>query len=607
MTKTLQKVGGFAIALLMATTVLVPVSNTSAQTTTNMCAGLVRDLTLGSTGSDVAVLQTFLEQKGYLTIPFGVSKGYFGTLTRAAVSRYQVANGIYPTYGYFGPLTRGRLVAACATTVPTPTPGDDDDNDDDLSGGDGDFRDFDILSNPSDESVEEGEDKAVLGFEFEADDSDLRVDRIDVEVSADGNERPWRFLETLTLYNGDDEVASIDASDEDVWDEIGSTDEYEATFSDVDAIIDEGDMAEMYIHVETRSSIDDSDLPVTWTISIPQDGVRAVNAEGRDVFEGNIEETFELEVADSSDLDTTLKASENEDQSIEVDDSTDVTEEVLLYTFTVEAQDGDINIDEVNVTLATTTGTVASLGDIVKTLYLFIDGDEVGSESGDTAVSFEDIDFDLSEDDEVTVEVFADVEGTDDGDQFVSGDGIKVTGLTIDYVDSQDDDQTQSDLETTDGGDIVFYTTGITADFVNSSAVATYGSFAGDNDRAVFTITFEVTAFGTDDIYIGGANDTDSTNNGINYTISNPGAAVITKAELTSNAEEGDNDTYVVSAGDTETFTFEVEVSDASTVDPDVAQRLTITGIKWDVDDDATPDNTYDDNLDDFETASKTI
>lgn len=56
-----------------------------------------RTLNIGTRGEDVAELQTFLEQKGFLTIPAGAVKGFFGTLTSAAVSDYQTSVGLSPT------------------------------------------------------------------------------------------------------------------------------------------------------------------------------------------------------------------------------------------------------------------------------------------------------------------------------------------------------------------------------------------------------------------------------------------------------------------------------------------------------------------------------
>lgn len=67
-----------------------------------------RTLRGGSTGDDVVSLQTFLESKGFLKIPAGVTKGYFGSLTEQSVKKYQESVGI-ETVGIVGPKTRARL------------------------------------------------------------------------------------------------------------------------------------------------------------------------------------------------------------------------------------------------------------------------------------------------------------------------------------------------------------------------------------------------------------------------------------------------------------------------------------------------------------------
>lgn len=68
-----------------------------------------KDLTMGSTGPDVVALQKYLVANGFMVMPEGVSYGYFGSITKAAVARYQTKYGIEPTAGYFGPITRGHL------------------------------------------------------------------------------------------------------------------------------------------------------------------------------------------------------------------------------------------------------------------------------------------------------------------------------------------------------------------------------------------------------------------------------------------------------------------------------------------------------------------
>lgn len=69
----------------------------------------IRNLALGSRGPDVANLQTFLEEKGYLyywEFWYDATKGFFGERTQAALSAFQHAHGISPASGYFGPITR---------------------------------------------------------------------------------------------------------------------------------------------------------------------------------------------------------------------------------------------------------------------------------------------------------------------------------------------------------------------------------------------------------------------------------------------------------------------------------------------------------------------
>ena len=64
---------------------------------------LTRQLEMGNTGSDVSLLQTFLA-KDTTIYPQGLVTGYFGFLTKSAVSNFQSRNGI-PAVGRVGPIT----------------------------------------------------------------------------------------------------------------------------------------------------------------------------------------------------------------------------------------------------------------------------------------------------------------------------------------------------------------------------------------------------------------------------------------------------------------------------------------------------------------------
>jgi len=64
---------------------------------------LYRQLQLGSRGADVSSLQSFLAEDP-TTYPQGKVTGYFGSLTKSAVSNFQARNGI-ATVGRVGPST----------------------------------------------------------------------------------------------------------------------------------------------------------------------------------------------------------------------------------------------------------------------------------------------------------------------------------------------------------------------------------------------------------------------------------------------------------------------------------------------------------------------
>jgi peptidoglycan hydrolase-like protein with peptidoglycan-binding domain len=73
---------------------------------------LTRQLQLGMRGSDVGTLQSFLAQD-QTVYPQGLVTGYFGFLTKSAVSNFQSKNGI-STVGRVGPQTLGVINAQMA-------------------------------------------------------------------------------------------------------------------------------------------------------------------------------------------------------------------------------------------------------------------------------------------------------------------------------------------------------------------------------------------------------------------------------------------------------------------------------------------------------------
>lgn len=102
-------------ALLAQVSALQAQLNSSSGSSSSV--SFTRNLTVGSTGNDVKSLQIFLNSKGFVVAASGAgSPGnestYFGAKTKAALAKYQAANGISPASGFFGPITRSQVSGA---------------------------------------------------------------------------------------------------------------------------------------------------------------------------------------------------------------------------------------------------------------------------------------------------------------------------------------------------------------------------------------------------------------------------------------------------------------------------------------------------------------
>jgi len=123
--RSATRTGFYATAL--ATTVLVA-TLLVAQTAQ---ASITSSLDLGSTGTQVTELQTYLATNATI-YPERLVTGYYGALTEAAVQRFQVAQGIVTSgtpastgYGRVGPTTMARINALNnGTPISTNTPWD---------------------------------------------------------------------------------------------------------------------------------------------------------------------------------------------------------------------------------------------------------------------------------------------------------------------------------------------------------------------------------------------------------------------------------------------------------------------------------------------------
>lgn len=118
MSLTKKFVAVFAVAAVLLGVAALNVS--AATYSCDFAAATGSNLYQGVRGAAVSDLQSFLKDQGTSIYPAGLVTGYFGPLTRAAVSAFQKAHSISPTAGYFGPLTKAVVRTMCGTT-PTPS------------------------------------------------------------------------------------------------------------------------------------------------------------------------------------------------------------------------------------------------------------------------------------------------------------------------------------------------------------------------------------------------------------------------------------------------------------------------------------------------------
>ena len=169
------------------------------------------NLRFGSRGADVTALQTILVAGGYLNVS---PTGYFGILTKRAVQDYQRANSILPLSGFVGPLTRGVLNSSSVTTTTTTTTTtcpagftctSNSTSTTSTGVGQEGFAEVRISPTPTNNAnVQTSTNVPVYGIEFKAKQSDITVERVNLQVSVNnsGFENPSTLINTVTVWDG---------------------------------------------------------------------------------------------------------------------------------------------------------------------------------------------------------------------------------------------------------------------------------------------------------------------------------------------------------------------------------------------------------------------
>lgn len=572
------------------------------------------DLTIGSSGAEVTALQNFLISKGF-SIPAGAT-GYFGTQTQSALAAYQAANGISPAAGYFGPVTRAKVNAAGGTSGGS-TGGNAGGA---LEGDTGEIEDADFVSSLSSEEVgEDEEDVEIAGLEIEAgSDSDIELTAVALNfdyADTGGSDDLDDYITEVSVWLDGDEVGRVEVDDMD-------DDDWTDTISLDDAIVRAGETGDLTVAVSAASNLDSTDAGEQWNVSFQS--VRFMDGDGAVVTEdtvGDIGETDDDTTTDSDERDFSvvtfasaadidLQVSEGDDaindaRSIAVDEDDD-TDGVEILSFEVEVDgDSDLTIDDISVDF---TAVGAGVGEIINSVELVVDGDAIATETVSSTtvtsrtIDFDNVDWTLGAGESAEVTVVVDVNDLHDA-TFTAGDTLAADVNPDDAGWSVEDEEGEDVAASDKSGSASSETHSFFADglnIANGEADApdtedTNGDTAGGK-RGLYTISFEVTAFG-DTIYIptGATSATSSVQqSGVAYAIEKSdgtqialnGVGLASTTAAVSSTADTSGGYFVIDEGETETF----ELSLTLTPTADGFFRAQVHGVNFNVGSASTAD-----------------
>ena len=385
---------------------------------------ITSDLTIGSSGAQVSALQSALVSQGHLVMPAGVAMGYFGSLTKAAVMKWQAANGV-PATGYFGPISRAKFNASTGATgtVPGATVGSGTT----VSGGittpgvEGTITVSKGATPGSGVKLYEGATKVpVLGIKLEAKTSDIKIERVKLDLdcstcSPGGDQDLFRKIaQKVYIMDGSTVLGSMDLSNSTV---VEDGTDYFITVAGLNYVVPKDATRNLTVAFDARATWDSTYDGDSWTATVPIEGVRgvdgaAVNQYGpASAFNNNF--TSESDILDTATLNISTNSATPQDMEKVCTQGADEDEcdGLELLRFDVRAEKDNVLLTDLIVNVSKTgTGSASS------TVAYLVEGSTVlASETmtnftGQNSVTFDDIDYSISKDSTKTLSVKIDVD-----------------------------------------------------------------------------------------------------------------------------------------------------------------------------------------------------
>lgn len=358
-----------------------------------------KNLSVGMRNADVTALQNYLAGAGFFS---ATPTGYFGSITKAAVVAFQLANNL-PGTGFVGVLTRGVLNSSPVGTTPTPgatcpagftctpttptTPG--------LTGSEG-FAEVRVspvvTNNPN---VQTNVDVPVYAIEFKAKQSDIMVERINLLVGvtqSSSAENPATLINKVTIKDGSTVIASVPVNSSSFSKDTSVVpNQYYLQVAGLGVKVSKDALKTLTVTFDTNSI--DSERVVTVGV-YGQSGIRTVDGRGISSYNALSDtrvHTFKKPGTSTSSVraDATTIYSTN----YRVSRTGNGAEKVLTSTFAVKSETGRSKITAVKVAVSTSS-TYTATPTLPSNLYLYdgstlIDARSVTSTASPATVTFD--------------------------------------------------------------------------------------------------------------------------------------------------------------------------------------------------------------------------
>jgi hypothetical protein len=564
------------------------------------------NLQVGVNSARVSELQACMNAAGYNT---GVVDGAFGVNTSTGVMSFQASQGLVVD-GIVGVATTPAFQAACPTVVVVEVDEEDEDDSSDFDTDNGDEASLEKFDLSSEDDAEEGEMTRIATVEFDAEDGDFLMERLDLTfdnalVGAGADNEPWDVFETLHLAIDGDVFADADIDDEDDWNDENNPSVFR--LSGLDQVVEDGDTLEFEIWVTTQDNVD-APANANWSISIDDEGIRGVDTAGITQYIGDDNDSVSFGVdEEGGDEEIKIKSSNNDLDSslLSVDEDDEKYYEV--FVFELEAEENDITVDtlELEVILGNVDYNTA-----INDMKVEMNGNEVDdfdvydvedtdrngiSDGGEAAFDFLEVfvvfdideEFEINGDDEEEVTVSVEFKKADQdndgiGDGIFDIAGVKTIQVGVRSVDGEGAD----DVDANSALDGKVHTLTLTDAEIANMGWAT----SGTDSSGVIDFTFTVDNTDSDEDFDVLIADVDDAQEGAAFET---GGTVKTVIEGTLSRVSGDSVTplaanagFTVDEGDSATFRVRYIAAGAGVYEVSISE---VAGVELDDEDELSP------------------